>query len=66
MSARPARQQRVFEERADLAGKIERLDAWLQSPTCADDDAERARKVRQLAAMALYMSALTERIGAFQ
>lgn len=59
-------QQRVVDEKADLDGKIERLDAFIHGkiyPALAD--AERSRLMRQFCHMKDYSNVLGERIAAF-
>jgi len=59
-------QQRVVEESQELLGRIERLQAFSESPTFAALDAtERHRLLRQMSAMADYAMVLAERINAF-
>ena len=59
-------QQRVVEESQELLGRIERLQAFTDSPVFAGlDSAERDRLLRQMSAMADYATVLAERINAF-
>ena len=59
-------QQRVVEESQELLGRIERLQAFTDSPVFAElDSAERDRLLRQMSAMADYATVLAERINAF-
>ena len=59
-------QQRVAEESQELLGRIERLQAFTDSPVFAGlDSAERDRLLRQMSAMADYATVLAERINAF-
>ena len=61
-----AHQQRVIDERDDLAIKVDRLHAFLGTDTYAGlDVAERGRLDRQLAVMVIYRDILNERIVAF-
>ena len=58
-------QQRVVEESQELLGRIERLQAFTDSPVFAGlDSAERDRLLRQMSAMADYATVLAERINA--
>jgi hypothetical protein len=67
MSTLQPHQQRVVEERSDLAQRLERLRAFLRSDTCAQlvHEDERGRLVRQSVYMASYLQVLDERIAAF-
>jgi len=59
-------QQRVVEESQELLGRIERLQAFTDSPVFTGlDSAERDRLLRQMSAMADYATVLAERINAF-
>lgn len=59
-------QQRVVEESQELLGRIERLQAFTDSPVFAGlDSAEQNRLLRQMSAMADYATVLAERINAF-
>lgn len=63
---RPAHQQRVVTERAELADKIGKLAAFLVTPTYQRlDDEEQARLSQQLDAMRAYCMVLNQRIDAF-
>lgn len=59
-------QDRVVEERQELAAKIERLQAFVNGPqfTVIGPD-ERERLLRQLVVMHSYERVLGERIAAF-
>lgn len=64
--SRPAHQQRVIAERADLDGNIERLHAFTGSDTMRTLDlAEQHRLVRQLNLQRQLSAVLAERIAAF-
>lgn len=59
-------QLRVMQERAELRGKIMRLDVFLTNSHSVLRAAEHGRMVRQLRVMREYESILTERIEAFE
>ena len=58
-------QHRVFIERGDLAGRIARLRAFIESGRVPPEAAEGLRLARQLFAMSTYLAILDERITAF-
>jgi hypothetical protein len=59
-------QQRVVEERDELAGKLDRLMAFINEDQLAPlATAERERLTRQRGLMAQYRAVLDERIAAF-
>lgn len=59
-------QMRMIADREDLAGKVEKLQAFTGTDTMrALDQAERVRIMRQIDAMKLYEQVLGERIAAF-
>jgi len=59
-------QQRVIDERADNEAKLDRLTAFLASPTFeALPEAEQERLVRQSGIMVQFSDVLAERIAAF-
>ena len=62
-----AHQQRVVDEKSELADKHEKLKVFIdESPIYAGlPDAEKKRLVRQSLYMALYSNVLDERIDAF-
>lgn len=62
-----AHQQRVVDEKSELADKHEKLKVFIdESPIYAGlPDAEKQRLVRQSLYMALYSNVLDERIHAF-
>lgn len=63
---RPAYQQRVLEESADLAARLNRLRAYAQAPAFDTlDAAEQERLSRQEGIMTQYLGVLSERIAAF-
>lgn len=59
-------QLRVMQERAELRGKIMRIDVFLTNSHGVLRAAEHDRMVRQLRIMREYESVLTERIEAFE
>lgn len=67
MSHLQPHQQRVIEERSDLAQRLERLRAFIRSEACAQlvNEDERGRLVRQTVYMGCYLQVLDERIAAF-
>jgi septal ring factor EnvC (AmiA/AmiB activator) len=67
MSHLQPHQQRVIEERSDLAQSLERLRAFIRSEACAQlvAEDERGRLVRQAVYMGCYLQVLDERIAAF-
>lgn len=60
-------QQRVIEERDELRGRLDRLNAFMADETRFTnvDAAEQDRMRRQQDAMMTYLSVLEERISAF-
>lgn len=59
-------QQRVVDERAELDGRLAKLNTFIGGATCSALDAdEQDRLKQQAAAMAIYSDILTERIAAF-
>lgn len=59
-------QQRVVDERTELAAKLFKLKEFLKTPTFSKLDlSERDRLVRQSEVMADYAQILQERIAAF-
>lgn len=66
MSTLQPHQQRVVEERDQLAMRHASLQLFLRSATFAGlDEAERSRLVRQAVYMGSYLDVLQERIAAF-
>jgi predicted NUDIX family phosphoesterase len=64
---RPGYQVRVIEEKDDLDDRLDRLNAFLDSPQFDDvDPAERERMLKQRNCMAELSAILGERIDAFQ
>lgn len=64
--SRPAYQVRVYEEREELLGRLQRLGTFITSaPFYKLDVAEQDRLRRQFAAMSTYCQVLEERIAAF-
>jgi hypothetical protein len=65
---RPSYQVRVIAERDRLADDLEKLNAFIASPSFRDGvgQAERDRLVRQSTHMAFYLDVLDERIAAFE
>ncbi len=60
-------QERVIEEEKELAGKIRRLDSFVESGTFeAIHGEEQDRMLRQLRAMRIYCGVLGERIYHFK
>lgn len=61
-------QERVLAERAELAGRLEKLQAFMNAPAfwLKLDDGERARLRRQRLHMEGYLIVLDERIAAFE
>lgn len=61
-----AHQQRVVAERAELDGRLEKLDLFLGTPVFAGlSEPERALLEQQSAAMGAYSDILAERIATF-
>ena len=60
-------QQRVVDERDQLAERIEKLDAFIQGNSFFEGlpEAEQERLVAQAGVMAVYCRILERRIGAF-
>ena len=60
-------QARVMAEKEDLDAKIDRLQAFIETPKFKDlSTAEQRRMRRQIAIMGLYSDVLDERILAFE
>lgn len=60
-------QQRVVDEQQELAGRVEKLTAFINGPTFPSvEGAERMRLRRQLSIMERLDAVLLERIGAFK
>jgi hypothetical protein len=67
LSGRPPYQQRVVDERDELADKVEKLSAFLGGDTYKRlADEEQTRLADQLAAMRQYVAVLNARIEAFE
>jgi hypothetical protein len=64
---RPAYQQRVLDEKAELDGRLHRLRAFFETESFPKLDLlEQDRMRRQAAAMSAYQSILRERIEAWK